>query len=126
MRLSDAAGGALDQLEAEAVTLIAGVELGADGEIAAIGRVDGGGVRAGIGGGEIGGASVGRGEGEGEYIAIGGCGQHRVEVAGEGDLAAIGRELVLVLPAERKGRYVMVAGGEVARDAGFGAHRRRC
>ena len=44
-----------------------------------------------------------------------------IKIGGEGDLAAIGRELVLVLPAEGKGRDVVIAGSEVAGGAGGAA-----
>ena len=122
--VGDFAGGALDQLEAEAVALVSGAELGADGDVLSVGRVEGGGVRALVGGGEIHGLRIGIAEVEGEYIAIGRCSLHLIEIAGEGDLAAKGRELVLVLSAEREGRDVVISGSEVAGHAGLARNRR--
>ena len=116
--VGDFAGGALDELQAEAVALVPGAELGADGDVFSVGRVERRGVRAVVGRGEVYGPGLRVGEREGEDIAIGRCGLDLVKIGGEGDLAAVGRELVLVLPAEGKGRHVVIAGSKVAGGAG--------
>ena len=56
-------------------------------------------------------------------VAVGAGGLHLVEVAGVGDLLAVGRERVLVLPAETEGRHLVRAGRQVARDAAIGTRR---
>src|ERR1017187_743327 len=130
---------AVVQHQAEAVALVARTLLGAVGDVAAIGRIERRRVAGGIVGGDVlgfgqnlchvviwlSGARFARGADEcvrpyidrdDPEIVVGGSGLILVVIRGVTNLLPVGREGVVILPAEREHRRVVVAGGEVARE----------
>src|ERR1039457_703285 len=110
---------AVVQHQAEAVALVSRTLLGAGGGVRAIGRIE----RRRVAGGIVGG-DVLRGDGrdarrsiihrDDPQIVVGGRRPDLVVVRGVTNLLPVGRESVVVLPAERELRSVVVSGREIA------------
>src|SRR5258708_11958447 len=104
--------------QAEAVALVSRALLGAVGDAAAIGRIERRRVAGGIVGGDVlrldrsGRASADRND---PQIVVGRSGLILVMIGGVANLLPVGREGIVVLPAEREYRSVVVAGGEIQR-----------
>src|ERR1022692_2480802 len=103
---------AVVQHQAEAVALVSRTLLSAVGDVAVIGRIERRRVAGGIVGGNVlGGAAIDRNDPE---IVIVRRRRVLVVIRGVANLLPVGREGVVVLPAEREHRRVIVAGGQVA------------
>ncbi len=112
---------AVVQHQAEAVALVSRTLLGAVGDVLAIGRIE----RSRVAGGIVGG-DVLRGDGrdarrsivyrDDPEIVVGGCGFDLVVVRGVANLLPVRREGVVVLPAQRERRRIVVARREVSRE----------
>ena len=96
----------------EAVALVSRTLLGAVGDVAAIGRIE----RRRVAGGIVGGDVLGRASDDRDdpQIVVGGSRRILVVIRGVANLLPVGREGVIVLPAEREDGCVVVAGSEVA------------
>src|SRR5579872_2067208 len=111
------AGLSVVEHEAEAVALVAGTLLGAVGDVASIGRVERRCVAGGIVGGNV--LRFATGDRDDPQVVVGGSRRILVVIRGVANLFAVGREGVVVLPAERKHWSIVVAGGEVANGIGI-------
>ena len=110
------------QHQPEAVALVSRTLLGAVGDVAAIGRIE----RRRVAGGIVGGDVLGlrqnlRGRGarrsidrDNPQIVVGRSRRILVVIRGVANLLPVGREGIVILPAERKNRRIIVAGCEVA------------
>src|SRR5208283_228006 len=104
--------------QAKAVALVSRTLLGAVGDVLAIGRVERSRVAGGIVGGDVlcldrsGRSSIHRDDPE---IVVGGGGFDLVVIRGVANLLPVGREGVVILPAQRERRRIVVAGREIAR-----------
>src|ERR1017187_5270564 len=113
---------AVVQHEAEAVALVSRTLLGAVGDVAAIGGIE----RRGVAGGIVGGDVLGFGQNlsgrvarshtdrDDPEIVVGGSGRILVVIRGVANLLSIGRESIVVLPAEREHGRIVVARGQIA------------
>src|ERR1700686_2968393 len=102
------AGLAVVEHESEAVALVSRTLLGAVGDVAAIGRIERGRVAGGIIGSDVlGRASADRDD---PQIVVGGSSFVLVVIRGVANLLPIRRKGVVVLPAEREHRRIVVAG----------------
>src|SRR3984893_12582514 len=108
------AGLAVVQHQAEAVALVSRTLLGAVGDVVTIGRIE----RCRVAGRIVGGDVLRRppGDRDDPEIVVGGSGLIGIVIRGVADLLPLGRESVVVLPAEREYGRVIVAGGQVARN----------
>src|SRR5208283_2654396 len=109
------------QHQAEAVALVSRTLLGAVGDVLAIGRIERSRVAGGIVGGDVLrlGQHIGRSGVRGPIdwddpeIVVGGRGFDLVVVRGVANLLPVGREGVVILPAQRERRRIVVAGREI-------------
>src|ERR1039457_2344555 len=110
---------AVVQYQAEAVALVSRTLLGAVGDVAAIGRIE----RRRVAGGIVGGDVLGRASADRDdpQVVIGGSRRILVVIRGVADLLAVGREGIVILPAEGEDARIVVAGGQIA---GKSIHRR--
>src|SRR5271166_487766 len=98
--------------EAEAVALVSRTLLGAVGDVAAIGRIERRRVASGIVGGDVlGWPSADRDD---PQIVVGRSRRILVVIRGVANLLPVRREGIVILPAEREHRRIVVAGRQVA------------
>src|ERR1017187_11002475 len=100
---------AVVQHQAEAVALVSRTLLGAVGDVAAIGRIEWRRVAGGIVGGDV--LRRASGDGDDPQIVVRRSRRILVVVRGVANLLPVGREGVVILPAKREHRGVVVARG---------------
>ena len=116
-QIDDASGGAFEQQQPPAIALVSGAELGAVGDVLAVGRI----LRRGVGA-RIDRHLDGRSARDRDHVevGVGAGGGSLIRIPGVADLRSVGRDGVIVRTAERERRNVAIARRQVLRRGAGG------